>query len=310
MKKIFSFIFIFSLLFVPHFVQAGFLDSLACVSSEDPGTAGMCQLADVKAGFIALTKLLIGAVGALALLYFIWGGIQWLTSYGNQQKVQHGRDIMLQTVVALVVAFTSFLLVEFFVNDFLGAKTPITSQCANVAKNTSCGENYVCSGKNTFSGELALQNETCMTKCQLKSLEDEETNWTCLSPAIASMAGVIYERNKCPGTTLCVDVNSIAIDTSYTPPIRNYCCVNNSAGRPSCRDAEQDICYAGEELVRQACGEVAMCDPNWVQDDTGCCLDSAPNCQSLAGGMICNNMSANACEWIEACGCDTEDCLE
>lgn len=217
MKKIFSFIFIFSLLFVPHFVQAGFLDSLACVSSKDPSKAGMCQLVDVRDGFIALTKLLIGAVGALALLYFIWGGIQWLTSYGNQQKVQHGRDIMLQTVVALVVAFTSFLLVEFFVNDFLGAKTPITSQCANVAKNTSCGENYVCSGKNTFSGERALQNETCMTKCQLKSLEDTTTNWTCLSPDIANIAGVISVINFCPGIEICVDVNSIPIDNPDLP---------------------------------------------------------------------------------------------
>jgi hypothetical protein len=81
MKKSFPLFLIAIFLLVPHFVlAAGFLDGLTCLSN------GQCQLRDVETGLLALIRLMIGMVGALALLYFIWGGVQWLTSYGNQQK--------------------------------------------------------------------------------------------------------------------------------------------------------------------------------------------------------------------------------
>lgn len=309
MKKIFSLAFIFSLLVVPHFVQAGFLDGLACVDGK-----ANCSLDDVKTGFITLTKLLIGSVGALALLYFIWGGIQWMTSYGNQQKIQHGRDIMLQTVVALVVAFTSFLLVEFFVNDFLKAESPITSECANQKEGKLCGQNYVCSGTD-FKDDQAVYNEICMSKCQLKSIKDDSTNWTCLSPAIAEMSGVISEKGLCPGKDICVDVNSIALDTSSAPTNEfagKSCCVNYTVGRPSCSEISYlDECLAGQTKFGTNCSEVDMCDQNWVQADIGCCVSNAGEsiCRVPSEGIICDNLSAQDCENIVSCGC-TSGCLE
>lgn len=235
-KKLFlSFIFLFSFLVIPHFVQAGFLDSLntpKCIKFDDKGQClevqtciddGLCSLDDVAQGFIALTQFLIGAIGALALLYFIWGGIQWLTSYGNQQKIQKGREIMLQTVIALVIAFMSYILVEFFVNDLLHGQqcvqfdkatgectqykaaievdpssdnsTNNSSSCANKTEGTACNTgqaNYVCSGG---------QNNQCMTKCELKSSKDPGYVWACGT----ALPGDITEPYLCPGdaTNVC-----------------------------------------------------------------------------------------------------------
>lgn len=153
------FVFLFSFLLLPSFVRAeclamdangncveygGFLDEL----SDGCMNKGNCDLSDIENGFVALTKLLIGAIGALALVYFVWGGVQWLTSYGNQQKIQKGREIMLQTVVALIVAFSSYLLVTFFTENVLKGQpmnlpnSATNSTNSNVSDTNTCCVNY------------------------------------------------------------------------------------------------------------------------------------------------------------------------
>ncbi len=309
MKKSFQLFLIAIFLLVPHFVlAAGFLDSLTCLSN------GQCQLRDVEAGLLALIKLMIGAVGALALLYFIWGGVQWLTSYGNQQKIQHGRDIMLQTVIGLIVAFMSFLLVEFFVNDFLGAQpdAQVSAVCANGAKGISCGaagDNYVCTGKDTFQGDNASYNSSCISECQLKSLEDTTANWRCESQTLADLPGVESEANLCPGTLKCVKMGSLPIMTDEG----QECCVLYNSGNPACRDiSASSRCNENETSFSTSCSAVSMCNPNWIQDDLGCCVSNAgePVCETPDGGMVCDNFSPHACDQIEACFCDSGDCLE
>jgi hypothetical protein len=271
-------------------LAAGFLDGLACLSN------GQCQLRDVETGLLALIRLMIGMVGALAILYFIWGGVQWLTSYGNQQKIQHGRDIMLQTVIGLIVAFMSFILVEFFVNDFLGAQpdAQVSAVCSNGVKGISCGadgDNYVCTGKDTFQGDNASYNSSCISECQLKSLEDTAANWTCLSQDIADRQGVQSESNLCPGTLKCVQVGSLPIMTDES----QECCVLYNSGNPICREISGGSrCNEGEQGYPSSCSTVPQCDPNW-QDQAGCCIsqDIASDgseeyfCQDLSAASIC-----------------------
>ena len=164
----------------------GFLDFLPAACMEK----GNCSLDDVAQGFVLLTKWLIGSVGAIALLYFIWGGIQWITSYGNLEKVRQGREIMTNTIIALVVAFGSFLLVEFFINHFLlgleGNQTStyqVETKCSQDTQGTSCnrpGEiNYVCTG-HSFTGELADYNGLCVSRCELMNITDSMLTWACL----------------------------------------------------------------------------------------------------------------------------------
>lgn len=50
----------------------------------------------------------IGIVGSLALLMFIYGGITWMTSGGNEEKIKKGQKIIVWAVFGLVVIFTSY----------------------------------------------------------------------------------------------------------------------------------------------------------------------------------------------------------
>jgi TRAP-type C4-dicarboxylate transport system permease small subunit len=55
----------------------------------------------------------LGVVGSLALLMFIYGGLTWMTSSGNQEKVKKGRDIILWSAIGLMVVFLSYTLTRF-----------------------------------------------------------------------------------------------------------------------------------------------------------------------------------------------------
>jgi len=58
-------------------------------------------------------------MGAVALVYFVWGGTRWLVSGGNMERVSEGKTIMINTVFAIILAFGSNIVVKFFIEDVL-----------------------------------------------------------------------------------------------------------------------------------------------------------------------------------------------
>lgn len=177
----------------------GFLDS--GLLKAECMTDGKCQLADVAQGLILLIRYLLGVMGAVALLYFVIGGFHWVTSQGNQERVRKGKEIMKNTVFALVIAFTSYLALDFFVNKILNVDTdyritgtqgniatnPTTGECAGKAVGTACNTsavNYVCSG--------AEFQDKCVTECDLKNLVDKNIliannlNWSCATSVVGN----------------------------------------------------------------------------------------------------------------------------
>ncbi|MEI6529171.1 MAG: pilin [Candidatus Falkowbacteria bacterium] len=57
----------------------------------------------------------LGVVGSLALLMFIFGGLTWMTSAGSADKVKKGKDIIVWSAIGLVVIFASYGLVRFLI---------------------------------------------------------------------------------------------------------------------------------------------------------------------------------------------------
>lgn len=56
---------------------------------------------------------ILGVVGALALFYFVWGGIVWMTSAGNSERVKKGKDTIVWAVFGLVIIFLSYTITRF-----------------------------------------------------------------------------------------------------------------------------------------------------------------------------------------------------
>lgn len=57
----------------------------------------------------------LGVVGSIALVMFIYGGLTWMTSGGSSEKVKKGRDVIVWSAVGLIVIFISYGLVRFLI---------------------------------------------------------------------------------------------------------------------------------------------------------------------------------------------------
>lgn len=62
----------------------------------------------------------LGIVGSLTLLMFIYGGILWMTAAGNSEQISKGKAVLVWAIIGLVVVFSSYSLVKFILNRGLG----------------------------------------------------------------------------------------------------------------------------------------------------------------------------------------------
>ncbi|MFH0873769.1 MAG: pilin [Candidatus Komeilibacteria bacterium] len=56
---------------------------------------------------------ILGIVGAVALLAFIWGGLLWMTSLGNADRVKQGKETLIYATIGLLVIFISYSVINF-----------------------------------------------------------------------------------------------------------------------------------------------------------------------------------------------------
>ena len=78
-------------------------------------TGGLCMLNNIIK--IGINLLLIAAV-VFAILFAIWGGVDWVTSEGDKKKAESARGKITLAIIGLVVVFVSFALIRFIFTFF------------------------------------------------------------------------------------------------------------------------------------------------------------------------------------------------
>jgi len=74
---------------------------------------GNCQLNDFMRVVIQASDIILGLVGSLALLMFIYGGVMFLISAGSSERVTQAKQIIIGAVIGLVIVFTSYTIINF-----------------------------------------------------------------------------------------------------------------------------------------------------------------------------------------------------
>ncbi len=133
MKK-YSIIAIFILLLGSFYLLTPSFVSAQCPDPKDPNCpeyTGVTDKTQSQAGSTNLTNPLgvttvpsliakvingvLGVVGSLALLMFVYGGFTWMLSGGNSSAVERGKNILMWAAIGLVVIFLSYALVNFII---------------------------------------------------------------------------------------------------------------------------------------------------------------------------------------------------
>ncbi len=61
----------------------------------------------------SVIKTAMGIVGSIALLMAVWGGFLWLTSMGNETRVETGKKTLIWSILGLVLIFGAYALTTY-----------------------------------------------------------------------------------------------------------------------------------------------------------------------------------------------------
>ena len=126
---------------------------------QEAECTGKCTLNSFISLGINLSNIILGVVGALTLVMFIYGGVVLVLSGGNSEKVTKGKEIILGSVVGLLIVFGSYSIISFVINDVFEAKV---------------------NGQNAFTGEAPKDTYIQKISC-------EKDNGQCKSVCTASI---------------------------------------------------------------------------------------------------------------------------
>jgi hypothetical protein len=115
MKKLSAFL--FGITFFLSFPQEAF----AQVCPPGP-FANLCKIKLENGGGIVgaiVTWIIVIAILA-SVIFFILGGIKWITSGGDEAKVKAARSTLIAAIVGLVISLSAFFIVNIVLGMFLG----------------------------------------------------------------------------------------------------------------------------------------------------------------------------------------------
>jgi hypothetical protein len=76
-------------------------------------------LSEFDQAIINLTNWILGFVAMIAVLAIIWGGVNYLTSAGNEDQARSGKNIIKYALMGLVVAGIAYAVVNVIVTVIL-----------------------------------------------------------------------------------------------------------------------------------------------------------------------------------------------
>lgn len=74
---------------------------------------GDYSLNDMVLVAVGASRWILGIVGSLALLMFIYGGLMFLISAGSSDRVSKAKLILIAAVAGLAIVFASYLIIKF-----------------------------------------------------------------------------------------------------------------------------------------------------------------------------------------------------
>lgn len=115
----------------PHCVlPAGASGSSASTGPSAPSGAGasVSELPnpigtnDITVIFGRIVRAVLGLVGALALFWFVWGGILWMTARGDKGEVKKAQEIIKNAAIGILIIFFAYTLTSAFLGVFEAAR--------------------------------------------------------------------------------------------------------------------------------------------------------------------------------------------
>lgn len=117
MKKAFGALGVLALLALPYAAHAQF-------TIESIGTQLGLGEADLKDTVINILQWVLGILALVAVVMVIIGGFQWLTSAGNEEKIERAKRVISSAVIGLIIVLLAWAIVIFVANTTANVTQP------------------------------------------------------------------------------------------------------------------------------------------------------------------------------------------
>ncbi len=170
------------------------------------GNAGNCNLQDINQVFVNVGNWVIGIVGVLVFLMYVYGGFMYLSAGFNPDGVKKGKQAIKISTLGLLIVFGAYA----------GIKT-LESTIKNGTVAADAGDYVVCGPGDINAGSACGYNSVCsndgrcVTKCEaahggdVLTVDDglQEFYYACLDTRETFDGSFIKiegcEQNLCPG---------------------------------------------------------------------------------------------------------------
>ena len=100
--------------------------SADCSGSSSDGTKTLCDplgnqnnTNNIQTLIGTIIKAVLGVVGSLALVMFIYGGLLWMTAAGNEERITKAKQILIAALIGLIIIIMAWGLTQFVMNQLL-----------------------------------------------------------------------------------------------------------------------------------------------------------------------------------------------
>ncbi|NQV90507.1 Ig-like domain-containing protein [Candidatus Uhrbacteria bacterium] len=141
----------------PVFAQDVNLESFA-------ETAGFSTTASITVIIARLIRTAITLVGVVTVVFILYGGFVYMTAGGSPERIAKAKKIIINSVIGLILVFSSFAIAQFILNALVGATSGDIS-----GSSSSSGSYTDGSGSSTFY--LSSVNTECAEALQNLQLQ-------------------------------------------------------------------------------------------------------------------------------------------
>jgi hypothetical protein len=96
------------------------LPARAIETGLEYGTATGLGTQDLRVTVMQIIRVALGFLGILAIAIILYAGFVWMTSGGNEEKIETAKRTLRNAAIGLLLIFFSFAIVSFVINTLLG----------------------------------------------------------------------------------------------------------------------------------------------------------------------------------------------
>ena len=218
----------------------------------------------------AIYTYAVGAVGILATVMLMIGGLRWILAAGNPSSVSEAKDIIMASISGMVLVLTSYLVIN-QVNPSLTDLSKNITTIKSVPKKEDLASGPSCaweSAKTVATGVGDTTGQRGKTGCDDGKLEGEEKSCTNKRPEGEANCCCSYQKK-----TNCEWSNTSCAEgkTSY-----EYSIIGSKKDENAVKNCGSDK-QGGDSFC---CCEPRACPTCVSLKDSGMCSPQAQNCET------------------------------